>query len=84
MARLPRNNDEMKMHLSGRYTEIFRDPVNRKERRWWDKFWKLKGRGFTKPKHKGDSKKRKERQRKQSKKWRKKREANNQPKEVST
>ncbi len=27
----------------------FRGPLNHDERRAWDKWWKLKGRGFTKP-----------------------------------
>lgn len=80
MARLPRNDEEMKAHLSGRYPHLFRNPVNRAERRWWDKYWKLRGRGFTKTPFKGDSEARKLRQQKQSKKWRAKRESNNKPK----
>ncbi len=52
--RLPSNQREMQAHLTGRYTDQFRGPINRKERRWWDKWWKLKGRGFTKPMKKGE------------------------------
>jgi hypothetical protein len=52
--RLPRTQREVQMHLSGRHTDLFRDPVNRQERREWDKFWKLKGPGFTKPDRSGE------------------------------
>ncbi len=52
--RLPRTQREMQEHLSGRHTDKYRGPVNRKERREWDRFWQLKGRGFTKPLKSGE------------------------------
>ena len=52
--RMPRTQREMQLHLSGRHEHIFRGPINRKERREWNKYWTLKGRGFTKPMKKGE------------------------------
>lgn len=52
--RMPRSDHEVKMHLTGRYKHLFRNPINREERRWWDNYWKLRGRGFTKPERKGE------------------------------
>ncbi len=67
----PRNEREMQMHLSGRFPNLFREPIYRAEKRAWDKFWKLRGRGFTKTPYKGDAdtKRRKQRQEKRSKSW---------------
>lgn len=47
LPRMPQTRREMRMHLSGRHTDKFREPISRKERRQWERFWKLKGRGFT-------------------------------------
>lgn len=52
--RMPRTQREMQEHLSGKHPDKYRNPVNREERRAWDKFWQLKGRGFTKPTKKGE------------------------------
>jgi hypothetical protein len=52
--RMPRTRKEMQLHLSGRHTNQFRDPITRSEKREWDKFWKEKGRGYTKPLKKGE------------------------------
>ena len=54
LPRMPKTQREMQMHLSGKRPELFRDPVNRAERREWDRYWKLKGRGFTKPEKSGE------------------------------
>jgi hypothetical protein len=51
---MPRTQREMQQHLSGKHTDKFRGPLNRAERREWDRFWKLKGRGFTKPEKRGE------------------------------
>jgi hypothetical protein len=51
---MPRTQREMQLHLSGKHTDKYRGPQNRKERREWDRFWKLKGRGFTKPEKRGE------------------------------
>ena len=32
----------------------YRGPENRDERRRWDKWWRLKGRGYTKPRKRGE------------------------------
>ncbi len=48
-TRIPQTPQEMRDFLSSRvHTPHLREPVNRKERREWDKFWTLKGKGFTK------------------------------------
>lgn len=52
--RVPTTQKDMQMHLSGRFPHLFRDPINRAERRAWDKWWKQKGRGLTKPVKKGE------------------------------
>lgn len=49
LPRMPVTKREMQEHLSGRHKDKFRDPITKREQREWDKFWKLKGRGFTKP-----------------------------------
>lgn len=54
LPKVPQNKREMQMHLSGRHTDTFRDPVTRAERRAWDKWWKFKGVGYTKPERKGE------------------------------
>lgn len=46
--KFPTTQKEVQAHLTGRYPHLFRDPVNRQERRQWDRFWKLKGKGYTK------------------------------------
>jgi hypothetical protein len=46
--RVPRNQKEMQMHLSGKHVDKFRDPITRAELREWEKYWKMKGKGFTK------------------------------------
>lgn len=51
---LPRTQRQMQEHMSGKHPDKYRDPVNRAERREWDRFWQLKGRGFTKPAKKGE------------------------------
>lgn len=83
--RLPMNMGEVRQLLSTREDKpnYLRHPIGRKENRYWDKLWSYKGRGFTKPPYKGDSKRRKQRQEKQSRKWRLKRERNNKKKEVA-
>lgn len=43
--RLPQNRRERGMYLQG--DTRFRQPVNRKERREWNRMWKLRGRGIT-------------------------------------
>lgn len=78
--KLPSTKNEMMMYLSGRHNDTFRGPENRRERKWWDNFWKMRGRGFTKTPYKGESKKRKVRQEQQSKRWTQKRLNNNRPK----
>jgi hypothetical protein len=47
--KIPETKAEMQRHLSGRHTHLYREPMNREERREWDRWWKLKGKGFTKP-----------------------------------
>ena len=54
LPRVPTTMKEAKLHLSGRHTHLFRDPITREERRAWDKLWKLKGAGWNKPTVKGE------------------------------
>lgn len=48
LPRVPKTKKEMQVHLGGKKPEIFREPNNRAEKRAWDKWWKLKGKGYTK------------------------------------
>lgn len=49
-TRMPRNDQEMRDHLSSMtHTPHLRGPVNREERREWARYWTLRGKGFTKP-----------------------------------
>ena len=46
--RVPKTKEEMQYHMAGKHTHLFREPMTRKEKREWDKFWTLKGKGITK------------------------------------
>lgn len=53
-TRMPRSQREMQQYLSGKYAHIFRGPITREERRWWNNYWRIRGRGFTKPEKRGE------------------------------
>lgn len=72
-AIVPRNMDQVRALLTGRDPR-FREPIGREEQRRYNKVWRRRGKGFTKPLFASSkTRKRKQRQKKLNK-WAKQRQ----------